>query len=177
MAKFVLTPYDLPLAPQIQIQSELNINDESVYISYKITGDLPGIDLGIGRALHNRVIKLWEKSCFELFIKNKNDNYIEFNFSPEFEWDAFYFTKLGDEALEYEKVNSVDIDILLSMDVFHLLARIDKHKFPENFFDGELSAGITSVIKDKKGVISYWALSHEDSRPNFHNFKTFKYKF
>ena len=95
MAKFILTPYDLLLAPQIQIQSELNLNDDSVFISYKITGDLSTLDLGAGRALHRRVIKLWEKSCFELFIKNHKDSYIEFNFSPEFEWNSFYFEKKG----------------------------------------------------------------------------------
>lgn len=177
MAKFALIPYKQEGAPSIEIHSELNTNDESVYISYKVTGDLMSVDLGSGRSLHNRVIKLWEKSCFELFINDSTGSYLEFNFSPEFEWNAFYFQKKGDALKEYEKVDSIKVDILLSHEVFHLIVEIDKKKFPENFFKGELSAGITSVIKEKNGNLSYWALSHEDTKPNFHDFRSFRYKF
>ena len=177
MAKFALIPYDLSLAPKIELNCELNTNEESLFISYKLTGDLNSIDLGSGRSLHNRVIKLWEKSCFELFIKNNKDNYIEFNFSPEFEWNTFYFKKKGDALAEYQKMDSIKPDILLSNDVFHLIVELDKKKFPDGFFESELTAGITSVIKEKNGKLSYWALSHEDSRPNFHDFRSFRYKF
>lgn len=177
MAKFSLIPYDLSSSPAIKIESELNTNNNSLYISYKVTGSLAAIDLGTGHPKHARVIKLWEKSCFELFIKNSSDQYIEFNFSPEFEWNAFFFNKKGDPLKEYTPINAVKFDILLSLDVFHIIVELDKNKFPEGFFSGELSAGITSVIQDKNKKLSYWALSHEDTRPNFHHFDSFKYKF
>lgn len=178
MAKFSLLPYDSTTAPEIVIETELNTNQDSLFISYKMTGDLASIDLGSETPNHSRVIKLWEKSCFELFIKNQKDSYVEFNFSPEFEWNAFYFAKKGDALAEYARIDSVKIDILLSLEVFHLIVQIDKKKFPDGFFDGnELSAGITSVVKQKNGSLSYWALSHEDTRPNFHDFRSFRYKF
>ena len=58
-------------------------------------------------------------------------------------------------------------------------AEIKKEFFPKGFFDelSELSVGITSVIKEKSGSLSYWALNHSDTRPNFHHFDSFKYKF
>lgn len=177
MAKFTLVPFDTTSAPNITIETELNTTHESVFISYKVQGDLASIDLGPGVPNHARVIKLWEKSCFELFIKNSKDNYIEFNFSPEFEWNCFYFEKKGDALAEYARMNCLKTDILLSLEVFHLIVEIDKSKFPEGFFAGDLSAGITSVIKEKSGKMSYWALSHNDTRPNFHHFDSFKYKF
>ncbi|MBY0414032.1 MAG: hypothetical protein K2Q18_07695, partial [Bdellovibrionales bacterium] len=151
MAKFKLIPYQSDSAPKIHIESELNTTPSSLYISYKVTGDLGSIDLGEGHPKHARVIKLWEKSCFELFIKNEKDNYIEFNFSPEFEWNAFYFPKKGDPLTEYARVDSVKTDILLSLEVFHLIIEIDKKKFPADFFgeaSGNLTAAITSVIKE-----------------------------
>lgn len=173
MAKFSLTPYDQNSAPKIHIDCELNTTAESVFISYKVLGELSAIDLGEGQPNHARVIKLWEKSCFELFIKNAEDNYIEFNFSPEFEWNCFYFAKKGDALTEYSRMDSVKFDILLSLDVFHLIVELDKKKFPEHFFKGELHAGITSVMKEKNNKLSYWALSHHDTRPNFHDFRSF----
>jgi hypothetical protein len=173
MAKFTLTPYDSTSPPQITIETELNTTESSIFISYKLSGELAAIDLGRGEPNHARVMKLWEKSCFELFIKTKEDNYIEFNFSPEFEWNCFYFSKKGDPLVEYARVDSVKTEILLSLDVFHLIAELDKNKFPDGFFQGQLQAGITSVIKEKNGKVSYWALSHHDTRPNFHDFRSF----
>ena len=173
MAKFTLIPYDLTTPPHITIETELNTTESSVFISYKVSGELAGIDLGHGEPNHSRVIKLWEKTCFELFLKTKEDSYIEFNFSPEFEWNCFYFQKKGDTLVEYARYDSVKTDILLSLDVFHLIVELDKSKFPDGFFHGQVNAGITSVIKEKNGKITYWALSHHDTRPNFHDFRSF----
>ena len=173
MAKFNLIPYDPTAPPEITIDCELNETEDSFFISYKLQGELSMIDLGVGLPNHSRVLKLWEKTCFELFIKNEEDAYIEFNFSPEFEWNCFYFASKGNNLSEYSRMDSVKIDILLSIDIFHLIVELDKKKFPDSFFKGELRAGITSVIQEKTEKLSYWALSHHDKRPNFHDFKSF----
>lgn len=179
MAKFSLIPHAFLPAPDITIETELNLNSESVYISYRIKKNLPLIDLGSSTPNKARRVSLWEKTCFELFIKNKNDQYIEFNFSPNFEWNCFYFNKKGDALKEWEQMPRPETDILLSSEHFFLFVDIRKEFFPKGFFEigSELSAGITSVIKDTSGSMSYWALSHADTRPNFHHFDSFKYKF
>jgi hypothetical protein len=171
MAKFSLIPFDNESAPKIFLDCELNFPQDSLFISYKLTGDIEKIELG-REPRHERVIKLWEKTCFELFIKNNRDEYMEFNFSPVFEWNAFFFPKKGEALTEWKKMDSVKFDILDSLDVFEVIVEINKKKFPENFFEG-CQAGITTVIKEKTGNLSYWALSHHDQRPNFHNFKSF----
>ena len=174
MAKYKLISYDQTSTPSISVDCELNTTAESIFISFKLQGELSSIDLGEGIPHHARVMKLWEKSCFEFFIKNAHGNYLEFNFSPEFEWKCFYFIKKGDALAEYSKMDQIKQDVLLSLDVFHLIARLDKKKFPELFLiNAELKAGITCVIKEKNNNLSYWALSHHDTRPNFHDFKAF----
>jgi glutaredoxin-related protein len=177
MAKFSLIPFDPQSAPKIYIESELNKTNESIFISYKLQGDLSSIELGDGNPKHAREIKLWEKTCFELFIKDNNNSYIEFNFSPDFEWNCFYFEKKGNALEEYKKMELVKFDILFSNEVVHVIVELHNNMFPDHFFDGSLSAGISSVIKSKNGILSYWALSHEDQRPNFHHFDSFKCKF
>ena len=179
MAKFSLIPFDLLSAPNITIETELNFNEESVYISYRIRRNLALINLGNSTPNKARLVKLWEKTCFELFIKNKDNQYMEFNFAPNFEWNCFYFNQAGAPLLEWEQMQTPVIDILLSSEHFFMFVDIKKEFFPKGFFneESELSAGITSVIKDNTGSISYWALSHADPRPNFHHFDSFKYKF
>ncbi len=176
MAKFSLTPYNKATAPATEVLAELNQNEESVFISYRIQKGLPLVDLGSSTPHKERVLKLWEKTCFELFIKNEKDSYVEFNFSPNFEWNCFYFAKKGDPLEEWTRMNRPATEILLSLDHYFLFAEIRKELFPVGFFDGthELRCGISSVIKGPNGVLSYWALSHHDTRPNFHDFRSFE---
>lgn len=171
-----LIPYDKAQYP-FEIKTLLTPTEDSIFISYSLSGDIAAIDLEDGTPKRNRIIGLWQKTCFELFIKNNKDQYIEFNFSPVFEWNCFFFNKKGDALCEYEAIKEVKFDILRSLDVFKLIVEIDRKNFPENFFDGEMLAGITTVIKDKNSKVSYWALSHNDTRPNFHHFDSFKCKF
>ncbi|MDO9181573.1 MAG: hypothetical protein Q7U04_04155 [Bacteriovorax sp.] len=179
MAKFQLVPFGLKNThfPEIGIEVEINQNTESIFISYRIRQGLSLIELGESAPDKTRHLKLWEKTCFELFIKNEANQYIEFNFSPNFQWNCFYFNFQGEALKEWEQMQMPVIDVLLSSDHYLLFAEIKKDYFPEGFFDTDLHAGITSVIKDKKGTLSYWALSHADTRPNFHHFDSFKYKF
>lgn len=174
MAKFSLLPYEMKNAPDITINCELNTTSDSVFISYKLQGALSTVDMGTGIPKHTRVMKLWEKTCFELFIKDAKDSYIEFNFSPDFEWNCFFFEKKGDTLAEYKRMELVKFDILFSNEIVHVIVELQKKMFPDHFFEGKLSAGITSVIKEKNGNLSYWALSHHDTKPNFHDFRSFK---
>jgi hypothetical protein len=179
MNKFNLIPFNLDNAPKINIEVELNQNQDCLFISYRIREGVELINLGCGTPKKERATGLWENTCFELFLKNKTNQYIEFNFSPCFEWNCFYFNKKGDELKEWNKMQRPETDILLSQDHFLHFSVIKKNLFPDGFFDNEdkLDVGITTVIKSKSGQMSYWALSHNDIRPNFHHFDSFKYKF
>lgn len=179
MAKFSLIPFDKNKSPLLELTAELNTSEDAVFISFRINEGVEQIDLGNGTPKKERITGLWERTCFELFIKNEKDSYIEFNFSPVFEWNCFYFEKKGNALSEWGAMPRPGTDILLSKDQFLLIGEIKKEFFPEGFFGkGEkLCAGVTSVIKDTNKQTSYWALSHEDTRPNFHHFDSFKYKF
>ncbi|MGZ3788543.1 MAG: hypothetical protein ACXVLQ_08480 [Bacteriovorax sp.] len=175
MAKFFLVPFDKHTAPDIKIEVELNNHSESLFLSFRIKEGLSLIDLGSSTPRKERTMQLWEKTCFEFFLKNEEGSYVEFNFSPNFEWNCFYFQKKGDAIKEWETMNRPATEILLSIDHYFLFVEMRKELFPKGFFDTstQLQAGITSVIKDVKGGLSYWALTHKDTRPNFHQFDSF----
>ncbi|MBP9682586.1 MAG: hypothetical protein KBD76_14355 [Bacteriovorax sp.] len=179
MAKFTLVPFNLKDAPSVVIHCEIHQNNESLFLSFRIREGLELVQLGTNTPNKQRVIKLWEKTCFEFFLKNEESAYVEFNFSAAFEWNCFYFKRPGEPLCEWEPMQRPDTEILLSLDHFLLFTEIKKNQFPKGFFDGEhtLCAGLTSVIQDKKGQMSYWALDHLDTRPNFHHFDSFKYTF
>ncbi len=175
MAKFTLIPFDTSSSPNINLEAEINQNDESLFISFRINKGVELIDLGSTSPNKKRIQKLWEKTCFEFFIKNQNGEYLEFNFSPSFEWNCFSFKTLRGPLVEWELMQTPATDILLSLDNFFLVTELKKIFFPKGFFeaDSQCEISLTSVIKDRQGSISYWALAHKESRPNFHDYKTF----
>lgn len=178
MENFTLTPFNNDQKFEFQILANCKNTHDSIYVSYRITGNLNNIDLGETTSMHSRKLKLWEKTCFEFFIKNQNGQYYEFNFSPKFDWNIFYFDKLGDSLAELNTPLKPEIDILDGNNQFMLIAKIPKNIFSKNFIENlsSLKFGISTVIKENE-KLSYWAIVHKDSRPNFHHFDSFIGKF
>ena len=61
-----------------------------------------------------REMKLWQDTCFEVFIRQTNDTseYFEINFSPaRRKWNAFYFSTYRSPILETEKIAFIQSSI------------------------------------------------------------------
>jgi hypothetical protein len=173
MATFTLFPYEKNNL-KIQVSSEIHNIERDIYLSFRLTDPNSEIDLGEYRVNHERRLNLWEKTCFEFFIKNNHDEYFELNFAPNFAWNVFYFQKKGAPLVEFQLKHPISMDVLNSSDHFLLVVKIDKENFGTFFNDiNKLRFSMTSVIKDKNSKLSYWALTHKDSRPNFHHFDSF----
>lgn len=178
MENFTLYPFDLTKKYEYQLNSICKISNDSIYVSYMLLGNIHEIDLGDTNSMHLRKLKLWEKTCFEFFIKNQIGQYYEFNFSPKFEWNVFYFDKKGDILKELSTPIIPTLDILDSKEKLHLIAKIPITLFEKKFIDDlkTLQFGISAVIKNNN-QLDYWALTHKDIRPNFHHFESFIGKF
>ncbi len=114
----------------------------------------------------NRVIGLWESTCFEVFLKNiKNGHYLEFNFSPSTDWNAFTFETYRSELKELPfSAPSMNFDGK-SFEVILL-----KSQIPDEFNEpGHRAHWMTSVLKFEDGSIHYLAPSHPEDAPDFHN--------
>lgn len=179
MAKFSLNPFNQDDNSKINLASNVVFNDDELYISYHIDQNLELIDLGSYQPNHSRVLKLWERTCFEFFLKAPNGHYIEFNFAPNFAWNAFFFEVIRGPLKELESIKHIEMDILNSSDKFFLVAKIKRSELPIEFNQNlaQCTFGITSVIKLKNNETEYWALKHADSKPNFHVYDSFIGKF
>jgi hypothetical protein len=110
--------------------------------------------------------RLWETTCFELFLKPEGgEAYFEFNFATTGEWAAYRFSRhrSGMEPLPepldfYVGAHPwADVD-LLSVD-------LDLGFLPA----GGARLGISAIIEEVCGRRSYWALAHPPGEPDFHN--------
>jgi hypothetical protein len=178
MASFTLIPFKKTQLNNLVLSAHANLTDDSLYLSFILVGDLEKINLGEYHPEHKRLKNLWEKTCFEFFIKNNQNEYLEFNFAPNFAWNCFHFKEIRGPLAEFDKVQNPEIEILNSNEKFFLVAKIKQQELPANFLkSSELNFSFNAVIKLKSGDNEFWALKHSDSKPNFHQFDSFIGKF
>jgi len=109
---------------------------------------------------------LWRSTCFELFLKPKGGRaYFEYNFSPSSEWDSFQFDdrRFGMRPL----IQPVDPAVYRGTETPHLVveAEVDLSGLP----NVPMSMGVSAVIEEKGGRMSYWALAHAAGDADFHH--------
>ncbi len=163
MHHFMLKPFTL--LPNTEVKGEFFA--ESHKICYHITGNLNHIKIPPYVSRRQRADKLWESTCFELFVKPKNSTeYLEFNFSPSNAWNAFHFDDYRQNKQEHN-VAEPTITTQLINDCFSLSASLPSIPF------SQCQIGISCVLACKDGSRSFWALSHLGEKPDFHISKSF----
>jgi hypothetical protein len=120
------------------------------------------------------VDELWQHTCFELFIGAKNDaEYYEFNFSPSGEWAAYEFRNYRDGGPLRADELDVKIAVQRRAETLELIAVIRLNGLAGIRPDVYLSLGLSAVIEDLNGSLSYWALKHPPGKPDFHHADNF----
>lgn len=115
-----------------------------------------------------RADRLWEATCFELFVRPENDAaYAEFNFSPSQQWAAYDFCGYRyREGMAERSVPRAPVctprrgGSVLIFDVALPVGALPA--LPLRF-------GLTAVIEEEGGAKSYWAMAHRPDRPDFHH--------
>lgn len=109
-----------------------------------------------------RTDRLWEHTCFEAFVAGPDESYLEFNFAPSGQWAAYRFDgyRQGMAPLEIAppRIAFATTDDRLELRVTLDLPRQDP-----------LHLGLSAVIEEAGGRLSYWALAHPAAHPDFHH--------
>ncbi|WP_226017299.1 DOMON-like domain-containing protein [Novosphingobium sp. FKTRR1] len=110
---------------------------------------------------------LWRTTCFELFVAGADPGggYAEFNLSPSERWAAYDFTGyregMADRAMPRDPVCTARRGGgTLIFDV--AIPRAALPPLPWRY-------GLSAVIEEAGGVISYWAIAHRPDKPDFHH--------
>ena len=139
-------------------------------LSYVVTGQLA--DLAIPpAAIPKRADALWRHTCFEAFIRTTDTEYYEFNFAPTIEWAAYRFSGYR-SGKSLAAIPTPSIAVHSDPDRYSLQASLCL----DSLYMGDQSLwhlGLSAVIEDKSGRLSYWALAHASDKPDFHHPESF----
>ena len=132
---------------------------------YEVRGDIRQLDIP-GARLPVRTNDLWRQTCFEAFLREPGTSvYDEFNFAPSGEWAAYRFEHYRSGMVELELGSMPAIACHQS----HDLLRVEVLVGSSECTAPALQLGLSAVLRDRTGTISYWALRHAPGKPDFHH--------
>jgi len=105
-----------------------------------------------------------------VFIAEKGQqSYWEFNFSPSGEWAAYAFESYRDGGPIDDDGLHPKIQVRSAANSFELDAIVRLDRLPLARPGTSLRLGLSAVIEENDGTLSYWALKHPTGKPDFHH--------
>jgi hypothetical protein len=141
-------------------------------LTYLIAGDLARMKIP-AYAVPRPGEQLWRHTCCEVFIAcHGQDAYHEFNFAPSGAWGAYAFTRYregGPLSAAGDLLPVTELTARKVADQLELDASIRLDRLSPLHARAKLSLAVSTVIEDRDGALSYWAISHPPGRPDFHH--------
>lgn len=142
---------------------------EVLRLSYRLSGELSMLRIPATTSVARRD-GLWQHTCAELFVVDpQRAAYCEFNFAPSTEWAAYEFSGYRQGMRPIESAAPI---IVCQVSAQELLLQVEVN-VPALAGLKRLQLGLSMVIEDTLGQLSYWALQHPGERPDFHHRDSF----
>lgn len=136
--------------------------DHTLRFQYVLDVDLRRVRIPQRAPGGGRADRLWTRTCFEAFIATDDSMvYVELNFSPSGQWAAYRFHSYRQGMEELAAAPRLRVD--RSERQLKLQAAV---RMP---LGAPLRVGLSAVVEDEAGRVSYWALHHPPGRPDFHH--------
>ena len=165
---YKLFPFSLTNRPAgVDVSGKITRQYDILTIIFEISGPLNLITIPVAADKPTRKNRLWDATCFELFIKEKeSDSYWEYNLSPSGHWNVYRFDDYRKGMAEETTFSGLPFHVSRQTNTLRLDATLNLKKlFPSNL---AVQTAVSAVIKSTAEKISFWALTHPGPEPDFH---------
>jgi hypothetical protein len=122
--------------------------------------------------------ELWRHTCFEAFIRaSSGTEYYEFNFAPSTQWAAYRFSSYRSGMCVPAEIGPPAIEVQGSPDCYTLQTSLELDRLSGLPRTVSWRLGLSALIEDTNGRMSYWALAHPPGKPDFHHADGFAHEF
>jgi hypothetical protein len=168
-----LSPH--PSSPPVPVREfgvSVKREEDTLLLHYRLVGDLDSLVLPEPR-LPVRADNLWRHSCFEAFVgRVASTGYREYNFAPSGAWAVYHFDAYRAGMRTDPWIVVPGVMTRRDASTFVMDAMVDIRWLTASA-GGAVRLGVTAVIEDKAGALSYWALRHPAEKPDFHHADSF----
>ena len=138
-------------------------------LRYIVTGNLTDLRMPPLTA-PERADGLWRQTCFEAFVRAAPDAaYYEFNFAPSTQWAAYRFNGYRRGMSVVDGISAPRIEVRSEGGFYELRASLELDRLPDLPRDAAWRPGLSAVIEETSGGMSYWALAHPPGKTDFHH--------
>ena len=157
---------------KINITGKIIRDRNKLNLEYLLQGDLSTVIIPSPANTPTRKHQLWQTTCFEFFLGiDHAPKYWEFNLSPTGDWNIYRFTDYRQGMQEEIAFTSLPFDIRQQANFLNINLEINLDLIID--LNTDLDIAISTVIKSSKEKISYWALTHPETKADFHNRDSF----
>lgn len=175
-ARAKLIPHPSLPHPDVWVWGNFQRHHHDLTLEYSVHGrDIEAIRLPERHAdpYGERRDGLWKTTCFEAFIGVSGDpSYCELNISPSGDWACYVFDRYRKGMRDGPDVDGRYSDIYVDRNEIGIGVKstYDLSALSHLFEDGRIwRLGLSAVIEDENGRLSYWALAHPQDKPDFHD--------
>ena len=157
--RYVLAPHPTTPGPAVTIEVQVEWGEDRPWLRYAVEGDVDRIQWP-SPGMPERADDLWKHTCFEAFVQTDH-GYWEFNLSPSGQWASYRF-----DGYRQGMADALEAAVVDGLDGGEDYVALEAH------IEGPSSAsrlGLSAVIEDIHGNLSYWALAHPSDKPDFHH--------
>ncbi|MXO59665.1 hypothetical protein GRI89_08945 [Altererythrobacter salegens] len=136
-------------------------------LDFTLIGNRGAIKRALRSVNPQRTDGLWKDTCFEAFVMpDGGPGYFEFNFAFSHDWAAYEFSDRR-EGMRNLDIPPPQFDFEGAQG--DLSVEIDLGGVEPTALASEWRVGLSAVLADRLQTTSYWALSHPDRAPDFHD--------
>jgi hypothetical protein len=156
------TPCDAVAAISVDIDRP---SPDTLRLHYLLEGDLDWLKIPLPSPPPERADRLWEHSCFEAFVRVREEiGYCELNFSPSGAWAAYRFESYR-ARLSHVDLAPAEIASEVAGRTVMLTAIVRPDLDPDLVWE----VGLATIVEDVTGERSFFALVHPPGEPDFHH--------
>ena len=149
---------------------------QDLKLQFELLGDVERILTPTPSARPSRRDGLWQATCFEAFIRfEPSASYREYNFSPSGDWAIYDFSDYRSGMTPTDVAIAPKVSMERSSQRLSIEAHLDHSLLPKPPHKGgsPLRLGLSAILLETEGAMSFWALHHPTPTPDFHDLEGF----
>jgi hypothetical protein len=165
---FTLLPSDTGTAPAgLTLSGFIRRQGKGLAIHYVLAGDLEAVRIQPPARPPARCDGLWERTCFEFFLAVPGEEaYWEFNLSPAGDWNVYRLAGYRQNLTPEATYPNLNLETRREPGALHLTLACALPSLAQRH--PSLEVAVCAVIEQQNGLLSYWALAHPGTEPDFH---------
>ncbi|TVS02500.1 MAG: hypothetical protein EA413_12150 [Cyanobium sp. PLM2.Bin73] len=157
--------------PALRLQARAERHGDTLRLIYTLSGPLETLRIPPPAPAPQRRDGLWQHTCLEAFLGLAGqEGYWELNLAPSGHWNLYRLEGYRCNLRPEPALQALPIAVALTPANLELRADLPLPAALAQALERELEIelGLSAVLEQRDGPLSYWALAHPPGQPDFH---------